>query len=118
MSQRVCLSCEVNDTRAEVKWYKDAKLLTSSKTVRAESKGKTRQLVIDSVEAKDGGEYMCEVGGDKLLFKIHVEGKKKKKVACSSAFDTFTVFSLRVDWPHVLHFLGDSTALLGAFCQV
>lgn len=74
-SQRVCLSCEVNDTKAEVKWYKDGKLLTFSKTVHAESKGKTRQLVIESVETKDGGEYMCEVGGDKLFFKIHVEGK-------------------------------------------
>lgn len=78
MSQRACLSCEVNDTKAEVKWYKDGKLISSSKTVRAESKGKTRQLVIDSVETKDGGEYVCEAGGDKLLFKIHVEGKRKK----------------------------------------
>lgn len=90
MSQRACLSCEVNDTKAEVKWYKDDKLITSSKTVRAESKGKTRQLVIDSVETKDGGEYVCEAGGDKLLFKIHVEGKKN--AACHTAFDTFTVF--------------------------
>lgn len=63
------------DTKAEVKWYKDGKLLTSSKTVHAESKGKTRQLVIDSAETKDGGEYVCETGGDKLFFKIHVEGK-------------------------------------------
>lgn len=76
MSQKASLSCEVSDTKAEVKWYKDGKLLTSSNTVRTESKGKTRQLVIDSVEAKDGGEYVCEAGGDKLLFKIHVEGKK------------------------------------------
>lgn len=75
MSQRVCLSCEVNDTKAEVKWYKDGKQLTFSKTVHAVSKGKTRQLVIDSVETKDGGEYVCEAGGDKLLFKIYVEGK-------------------------------------------
>lgn len=83
MSQRVCLSCEVSDAKAEVKWYKDGKQLTFSKAVRAESKGKTRQLVIDSVETKDGGEYVCEVGGDKLFFKIHVEGK--------TVLDTFSV---------------------------
>lgn len=75
VSQKVCLSCDVSDTKAEVKWYKDGKLLHSSKTVHVESKGKSRQLVIDSVEIKDGGEYVCEAAGDKLLFKVHVEGR-------------------------------------------
>ncbi|XP_035994181.1 obscurin isoform X3 [Fundulus heteroclitus] len=72
LSQKATLSCEVADAKTEVKWYKDGKLLTSSKTVHAESKGKSRQLVIDSVERKDAGEYMCEAGTEKLAFKIHV----------------------------------------------
>ncbi|KAM3604079.1 uncharacterized protein V6R79_006069 [Siganus canaliculatus] len=72
VSQKGTLSCEVADTKTEVKWYKDGKLLTSSKTVRTESKGKSRQLVIDSVEKKDAGEYICEAGTEKLAFKIHV----------------------------------------------
>ncbi len=75
LSQKATLSCEVADTKTEVKWYKDGKLLTSSKTIHTESKGKSRQLVIDSVEKKDAGEYMCEAGTEKLVFKIHVEGK-------------------------------------------
>ncbi|XP_028282657.1 obscurin isoform X3 [Parambassis ranga] len=73
LSQKATLSCEVADTKTEVKWYKDGKLLTSSKTVHTESKGKSRQLVIDSVEKKDAGEYLCEAGSEKLSFKIHVE---------------------------------------------
>ncbi|XP_052332724.1 obscurin-like isoform X12 [Oncorhynchus keta] len=71
-SQKATLSCEVSDTKTEVKWYKDGKLLTSSKTVSMETKGKTRQLVIEKVEKKDAGEYTCEVGAEKLVFKIHV----------------------------------------------
>lgn len=73
--QKTTLSCDVADSKTEVKWYKDGKLLTSSKTIYAESKGKSRQLVIDSVERKDAGEYTCEAGSDKLLFRIHVSGK-------------------------------------------
>ncbi|XP_029581196.1 obscurin isoform X4 [Salmo trutta] len=75
LSQKASLSCEVSDTKTEVKWYKDGKLLTSSKTVSMETKGKTRQLVIEKVEKKDGGEYTCEVGTEKLAFKIHVTGE-------------------------------------------
>ncbi|CAJ1072456.1 obscurin isoform X18 [Xyrichtys novacula] len=73
LSQRATLSCEVAESKTEVKWYKDGKLLTSSRTIHTESKGKSRQLVIDSVEKKDAGEYICEVGTEKLVFKINVE---------------------------------------------
>ena len=75
LSQKATLSCEVADTKTEVKWYKDGKLLTSSKTIHTESRGKSRQLVIDSVEKKDAGEYICEAGTEKLAFKMHVTGK-------------------------------------------
>ncbi|XP_069366632.1 obscurin isoform X32 [Paralichthys olivaceus] len=73
LSQKAILSCEVADSKRDVKWYKDGKLLTSSKTIHAESKGQSRQLVIDSVEKKDAGEYICEAGTEKLAFRIHVE---------------------------------------------
>nr|XP_023671298.1 obscurin [Paramormyrops kingsleyae] len=36
------------------------------------SLSKSRQLVLDSVEKTDAGEYMCEAGGEKLAFKILV----------------------------------------------
>lgn len=64
----------MSDSKTEVKWYKDGKLLVSSKTVYSETKGKTRQLVIENVEKNDAGEYICEAGGEKLIFKIFVSG--------------------------------------------
>lgn len=75
LSQRATLSCEVADTKTEVKWYKDGKLLTSGRNVRVESKSQSRQLVIDSIERKDAGEYICESGSEKLAFRIQVAGK-------------------------------------------
>ena len=75
LSNKASLSCEVSDSKTEVKWYKDGKLLTSSRTVHAESKDKSRQLVINSVEMKDAGEYTCVSGSEKLVFRIHVAGK-------------------------------------------
>ncbi|KAK7945499.1 hypothetical protein WMY93_001227 [Mugilogobius chulae] len=72
LSQKAVLSCEVSEANTEVKWYKEGKLVTSSKTVHTEAKGKTRQLVIDSVEKNHAGEYICEAGTEKLAFKIHV----------------------------------------------
>ncbi|XP_068604975.1 obscurin [Brachionichthys hirsutus] len=73
LSQKAILSCDVSDSKADVKWYKDGKLLTSSRTIHAESKGRSRQLMISSVEKKDAGEYVCEAGSEKLVFKIQVE---------------------------------------------
>ncbi|XP_065810254.1 obscurin isoform X2 [Labrus bergylta] len=78
LSQKASLSCEVANTKTEVKWYKDGKLLTTSKTIHTESKGKSRELVIDSVEKKDAGEYICETGTEKLVFKIQVEESQAK----------------------------------------
>lgn len=74
LSQKATLSCEVADSKTEVKWYKDGKQLTSSKTVRTESKAKCRQLVIDSVDKKDAGEYFCKVGTETLVFKLQLAG--------------------------------------------
>uniref|UniRef100_A0A671KDL5 Obscurin, cytoskeletal calmodulin and titin-interacting RhoGEF b n=1 Tax=Sinocyclocheilus anshuiensis TaxID=1608454 RepID=A0A671KDL5_9TELE len=73
-SQKTTLSCEVTDLKTEVKWFKDGKQLSSSKNVLMESKGKSRQLVLENVEKKDAGEYTCEVGNEKLAFKIQVTG--------------------------------------------
>lgn len=74
VSQKATLSCNVSDSKTEVKWYKDGKLLISSRAVYSEAKGDTRQLVIEKVEKSDAGEYTCEAGGDKLVFKITVTG--------------------------------------------
>lgn len=92
VSQKTTLSCEVADTNAEVKWYKDGKLLTSSRTIHAESNDKSRQLVIDSVEKKDAGEYICEAGSEKLAFNIHVAGNREGDCQTNS----ITIWVIRV----------------------
>lgn len=75
LSQKATLSCSVSDSKTEVKWYKDGKLLISSRTIYTEVKGDTRQLVVEKVEKSDAGEYTCQAGEDKLVFKIFVSGR-------------------------------------------
>ena len=86
LSQKATLSCEVSDTKTEVKWYKGGKLLTTSKTVHMETKDKTRQLVLDIVEKEDAGEYTCEVGAEKVAFKIQVAGRDNMRAGCLLMF--------------------------------
>ncbi|XP_057712682.1 obscurin [Corythoichthys intestinalis] len=94
LSQKATLSCEVSDLKTVVKWYKDGKLLVSSKTIRAESKGKSRQLVIDSVEKKDAGEYICEAGAEKLMFKLLVaDGQTKSGFSNIDSIQGELIFS-------------------------
>ena len=75
-TENATLSCEVGQEKSEVKWYKEGKLITSSKKFRVESEGKLRRLVVSQVEKKDAGEYTCEAAGQKLTFKITVTGRK------------------------------------------
>ena len=72
----------MSDAQTEVKWYKEGKLLSSSRKIHVESKGKSRQLVFDSVEKRDAGEYTCEAGAEKLVFKIQVEGMEGLSAIC------------------------------------
>uniref|UniRef100_A0A8C5U565 Ig-like domain-containing protein n=1 Tax=Malurus cyaneus samueli TaxID=2593467 RepID=A0A8C5U565_9PASS len=72
LSENATLSCEVAQEKTEVKWYKDGKLITSSKKFKVESEGKSRRLVVGEVEKKDAGEYTCEAAGQKLTFRIDV----------------------------------------------
>ncbi len=90
VSKKATLSCEVSDLKTEVKWFKDGKQLSSSKTVHMESKDKSRLLVLDNVEKKDAGEYTCEIGNEKLIFQICVEGKNSMAV--------FWLVFLRFQW--------------------
>jgi len=100
-SQKATLSCEVSDLTTEVKWFKDGKQLSSSKTVHMESKGKSRQLVLENVEKKDAGEYTCEVGNEKLHFKIQVTGMENI-LHCSFWLGPFGHQWLLLDTPNNL----------------
>uniref|UniRef100_A0A670YPS7 Ig-like domain-containing protein n=1 Tax=Pseudonaja textilis TaxID=8673 RepID=A0A670YPS7_PSETE len=74
-TETISLSCEVAQAKTEVKWFKDGKLITSSKKFKVEAEGRSRRLIIQQVEKKDGGEYTCEAGKQKLTYKVVVEGE-------------------------------------------
>uniref|UniRef100_A0A663M3I2 Obscurin n=1 Tax=Athene cunicularia TaxID=194338 RepID=A0A663M3I2_ATHCN len=74
LTEDATLSCEVAQEKTDVKWYKEGKLITSSKKFKVESQGKSRRLVVGQVEKKDAGEYTCEAAGQKLTFKLDVTG--------------------------------------------
>uniref|UniRef100_A0A8B9MBB1 Obscurin, cytoskeletal calmodulin and titin-interacting RhoGEF n=1 Tax=Accipiter nisus TaxID=211598 RepID=A0A8B9MBB1_9AVES len=76
LTQNATLSCEVAQEKTDVKWYKEGKLITSSKKFKVESEGKSRRLVVGQVEKKDAGEYTCEAAGQKLTFRIDVTEPK------------------------------------------
>ncbi|XP_010016327.1 PREDICTED: obscurin-like, partial [Nestor notabilis] len=76
LSENATLSCEVAQEKTDVKWYKEGKLITSSKKFKVESEGKSRRLVVGQLEKKDAGEYTCEAAGQKLTFQIHVTEPK------------------------------------------
>lgn len=75
LSQKATLSCEVSDPKTAVKWSKDGRLVGSTNAVHAESKGKIRELVIEKMDKRDVGEYTCEAGTEKLLFKLQMTGE-------------------------------------------
>ncbi|XP_062979003.1 obscurin [Elgaria multicarinata webbii] len=79
-SENASLSCEVAQANTEVKWFKEGKLITSSKKFKVEAEGKSRRLIVQQVEKKDGGEYTCEAGNQKLTFKVVVAATEVEEV--------------------------------------
>uniref|UniRef100_A0A674GNH5 Obscurin n=1 Tax=Taeniopygia guttata TaxID=59729 RepID=A0A674GNH5_TAEGU len=95
LSENATLSCEVAQEKTEVKWYKDGKLISSSKKFKVESEGKSRRLVVGQVEKKDAGEYTCEAAGQKLTFRIDVTGGRRffdPSVLFLEALEKFALF--------------------------
>lgn len=75
LTESATLMCEVAQDTTEVKWYKDGKLLVSSRKFKIETVGKSRRLVVEQLEKKDAGEYTCEAAGQKLTFKLEPTGE-------------------------------------------
>ncbi|KAK7798725.1 hypothetical protein U0070_000242 [Myodes glareolus] len=70
------LSCTVAQAQTEVTWFKDGKKLSSSSKVRVEASGCERRLVVQQAGQADAGEYSCEVGGQKVSFRLDVTEPK------------------------------------------
>uniref|UniRef100_G1KFS2 Obscurin, cytoskeletal calmodulin and titin-interacting RhoGEF n=1 Tax=Anolis carolinensis TaxID=28377 RepID=G1KFS2_ANOCA len=93
-SENATLSCEVAQAKAEVKWFKDGKLITASKKFKVESEGKSRRLIVQQVEKKDAGEYTCEAAGQKLAFKVIITEMVQKEI--QAVFSKDVTFSCEV----------------------
>lgn len=82
LAESASLVCEVAQPETEVLWFRQGKLLTSSRKFRIESEGKTRRLTVQQVEQVDAGEYTCEAMGQKLTFKVVVTGTRDFFLYC------------------------------------
>uniref|UniRef100_A0A8C5WVX8 Obscurin n=1 Tax=Laticauda laticaudata TaxID=8630 RepID=A0A8C5WVX8_LATLA len=60
-SENISLSCEVAQTKTDIKWYKDGKLITDTKKFKIEEQGVSRCLIVQQVEKKDADEKIKEV---------------------------------------------------------
>nr|XP_028607457.1 LOW QUALITY PROTEIN: obscurin [Podarcis muralis] len=80
VSENASITCEVDQAKTEVKWFKDGKQITSSKKFKVEAEGKTRKLIVQQVEKKDAGEYTCEAAGQKLTFKVIAAGEGPEEI--------------------------------------
>uniref|UniRef100_A0A8C4RHV9 Obscurin, cytoskeletal calmodulin and titin-interacting RhoGEF b n=1 Tax=Erpetoichthys calabaricus TaxID=27687 RepID=A0A8C4RHV9_ERPCA len=72
VSEKAILSCAVSQSKTDVKWYKDGKLLSSNKKTKIESEGCIRRLIMDNVEKKDIGTYTCEALEEKISFHLEL----------------------------------------------
>lgn len=73
--ERVTLACELSRPSALVHWYKDGKQVEETEGLRLESKGPHHRLIIASAQVQHTGEFVCDVGGDSVLFTVTVSGQ-------------------------------------------
>uniref|UniRef100_A0A4W2F6Z2 Titin n=1 Tax=Bos indicus x Bos taurus TaxID=30522 RepID=A0A4W2F6Z2_BOBOX len=78
-SQEAVFECEVANPDSEGEWLKDGKHLPLSKTIRSESDGRKRRLIIAATKLDDIGEYTYKVATSKTSAKLKVEAVKIKK---------------------------------------
>nr|XP_028596729.1 obscurin-like protein 1 isoform X1 [Podarcis muralis] len=72
VTERVVLTCELSHPNAPVRWYKDGEAVKESNSFLLESEGPHHHLVIPAAQVKDAGEFVCDIGGDSVLFNVTV----------------------------------------------
>uniref|UniRef100_A0AAY5EP97 Obscurin like cytoskeletal adaptor 1a n=1 Tax=Electrophorus electricus TaxID=8005 RepID=A0AAY5EP97_ELEEL len=68
VSEKIVLSCELSRTNGEATWFKDGLKVQESQNVRLSTEGPYRRLSIPCASVWDTGEYMCDTGGDSVIF--------------------------------------------------
>lgn len=75
VSEHVVLTCELSRPNALVRWYKDGEEVEEGEGLLLESEGCQRRLVIASAQLEDSGEFVCDAGGDSIVYNITVTGQ-------------------------------------------
>uniref|UniRef100_A0A8D2DK51 Titin n=1 Tax=Sciurus vulgaris TaxID=55149 RepID=A0A8D2DK51_SCIVU len=78
-SQEAVFECEVANPDSEGEWLRDGKHLPLSNTIRSESDGHKRRLIIAATKLDDIGEYTYKVATSQTSAKLKVEAVKIKK---------------------------------------
>ncbi|XP_059503558.1 obscurin-like protein 1a isoform X6 [Stegostoma tigrinum] len=69
---KVVLSCELSQPRADVRWYKDGVEVERSERSTVEVDGEHRRLTIRQARSGDCGTYLCDAVDDSAKFKVNV----------------------------------------------
>ncbi|XP_078408803.1 obscurin-like protein 1a isoform X2 [Cetorhinus maximus] len=72
-SEDIALECELSRLDGVAKWYKDGEKLVENERISIGRKGTFRSLRILDTRTTDSGEYLCDVQGDSLVFRVCVE---------------------------------------------
>ncbi|XP_072324948.1 obscurin-like protein 1 isoform X4 [Scyliorhinus torazame] len=100
-SETIAMSCQLSRSDVQVRWYRDGAELLPNDKIRIESRGLTRELMIFDSEPGDSGQYVCDAGADKLIFKVTVT-------------ETLVLFTNKEKLPEEVHANENDKAVLAA----
>lgn len=73
-SERLELSCEISQSDAHVRWYKDGLEVDEGPNLILEVDGAQRRLVIPKTTVDNTGEYVCDTEDDSVIFLVTITG--------------------------------------------
>ncbi|XP_063285407.1 obscurin-like protein 1 isoform X2 [Pelobates fuscus] len=79
----VTLSCAVSRENAAVRWYRDNVEVVESESIKLESEGRDRRLIILNAGSQDAGKFVCDSGDDSVCYNVTVTDPPVKIVNTS-----------------------------------
>ncbi|XP_052048364.1 obscurin-like protein 1 isoform X2 [Apodemus sylvaticus] len=76
----VVLTCELSREDAPVRWYKDGLEVEETEALVLQRDGPRHRLVLPAAQPEDGGEFVCDAGGDSAFFTVTVTAPPERIV--------------------------------------